>query len=286
MAGFSSFSDMISEITTNGKSLQSVFAKTSANGASLPSARWAEFYTATGIPGPGPQTGTAGTGTNIAQSVQGTGIYIGSNVSTDIRSLLTAQVTTRDSGMVPGYAILCDFLVYWPALVVTGTPTTLTAAALGRYTNGKGVQAIVSVQTALGAAVPSLTLTCTYDDDASAAAAQAVVSPANSLAISGLFDYNGTPFVPLPSGKTGIKAITSYVINSGSTTGTVCFFLVKPLMAIPLLDTYIATERDLVVQMPSMPRVYDDAHLGWIVQNGSAMNTSAVLQGMLGMGWG
>jgi hypothetical protein len=145
--------------------------------------------------------------------------------------------------------------------------------------------AIATVQTALGAASPALTLTCTYDDDASAAASFALTAPANSLPISSFFEYVGTPFMPMPSGKKGVKAITSYTLASG-TTGTACFFLVKPLATIPILAINTATERDLMVQMPSLPRVYDDAHLAWIVQVGGAMAVSTSFGGFVGMGWG
>ncbi|MCI0551273.1 MAG: hypothetical protein L0287_09980 [Anaerolineae bacterium] len=285
MAGWTSFSDFINEVTANGKYLNSTFMKVSSNAAALAAGRWAEAYTWTGIPGAGPQTGTAGTGANIAQSIQGTGINIGANVSPDIRSLLTLQAFSSESTLVPAIAWLVDYLVYWPSLVVTGSPTTLVAAALGRYTDGLGVMAMASVQTALGAAQPALTLTCTYDDNSSAAAPFALTAPANSLPISSLFQYNGTPFMPLPVGKKGVKAVTSYSLASG-TTGTVCFFLVKPLALIPILAVNTATERDLMVQLPSMPRVVDDAHLGFIIQVGGAMAASAPFGGMIGMGWG
>src|SRR4051812_45203548 len=164
--GWSSQSDFISEVTTGGKYLTAWFQKVSSNGGASAAGRWHEFYTATGTPAAGPLTGTAGTGTQIKQSVQGTGLYIGANVSTDTRHLLTMQAFSPTATLVPATAVLVDFLVYWPSLVVTGTPTTLVAAALPRYTDGKGVQAIVAVQSALGATQPALTFTNTYDDNA------------------------------------------------------------------------------------------------------------------------
>lgn len=286
MPGWTSFSDFITEVTTSGKYKGSTFMKVSSNGAALAAGRWAEAYTWTGIPAAGPQTGTAGTSVQIKQSVQATGIDIGSTVTPDVRSLLTLQAFSPEATLVPAIAVLVDYLVYTPAMVVTGTETTIISSNASRYTDGIGTQVIVSVQSALGAAQPALTLTCTYSDDTSAAAPFALTAPANSLPVSALLQYNGTPFMPLPSGKTGVKRVTSYNIDSGDTTGTVCFFVVKPLAMVPVLAVNVATERDLMVQMPSLPRVYDDAHLGWIVQVGGAMTTSTPFGGFVGMGWG
>lgn len=91
--------------------------------------------------------------------------------------------------------------------------------------------------------------------------------------------------MPMPAGKAGVKSINSYTIASG-TTGTVCMFLVKPLAILPLISDYVMTERDLVVQLPSMPRIYDDAHLAWIVMAGGTLAANPVLNGFVGMGWG
>jgi hypothetical protein len=41
-----------------------------------------------------------------------------------------------------------------------------------------------------------------------------------------------------------------------------------------------------MIQMPSLPQVYDGAHLAWIVQVGGAMAASTPFGGFVGMGWG
>lgn len=286
MAGWTSFSDFINEVTVNQKYMISPFAKVSANGGAGTARYWYEYYTATGNPAAGPLTGAAGTGTQIKQSVQGCGIPIGANVSTDIRSLLSLQMVSPTATVVPAYVYLVDFLIYHPACVVTGTPTTLSAVSLPRYTDGKGVYPIIAVQSVFGAAVPSLTLTCTYDDDSSAAMAQALVSPANSAVTTTLLAYGGSPLGCLPAGKLGVKAVGSYAINSGGTTGTAAIFLVKVLAQIPLVAQSVTTERDFLNQIPGAPRIYDDAVLGFIISPGGAMATSSVLMGAVGMGWG
>ena len=282
--GWSSHSDLIAEIT-GGKYAFNGFQKTSTNGAASAAGRWHEFYTATGMPAAGALTGTAGTAVQIKQSVQGAGLYIGSDVSPDTRHLLTLQAFSPTATLVPATAVLCDFLLYYPSVVLTGTPTTLTnTATLPRYTDGIGVMAIAAVQTAVGAAAPALTLTVTYDD-ATTTPTGVLTAPAVSAPVSTLFLNNGMPYFPIGAGKKGIKSINSYTLASG-TTGTAAFFLVKPLTLIPILAVNTASERDLLVQLPSLPRVYDDACLAWVIQVGGAMATSSVLGGYAGIGWG
>jgi hypothetical protein len=278
--GWSSYSDMVNELTTNSKKKDAVFQKAWAGSATGVAQRWYEFYTATGNPGAGVLTGTAGTGTLMKQSVQGAGMDVGANVSTDTKHLLRASIFSPGSTVVPFTAYLCDFLEYWPAMVVTGTPTTPSAVALSRYTDGKGVMAMVAVQSALGAASPALTLTCTFDDASSSTGI--LTAPANSLGTTTFFTTNGSPFMPLPAGKLGVKAITSYTIASG-TTGTVAFFLVKPLLCISVLTLGKSEDSKLLMELP---QIVDDAHLSWIVMPGGAMATSSLIGGQVSAGWG
>ncbi len=143
---------------------------------------------------------------------------------------------------------------------------------------------IVSVVAALGAAAPALTFSYTDQDDA-ASVATAHTSPVASAALSKLFWTDGSPFIRIASGDVGIKTLTSYTLATG-TTGTVSAFLVKPLCNIPILVLNTASERDFVYQLPSLPRIYDGACLGFLVCVGGAMIASALLNGQGDLGWG
>lgn len=283
--GFTDFSDYLNEITQNGKYKLSPFGKTGANAGAGLANMWYELYTATGLPAAGPLSGAAGTGTQMKQSVQGAGLDIGVAVTPDTRHLLSLQAVTPTATMVPGHLLLVDFLVYWPALVVTAPATVLLAAALPRYTDGKGVFPIVVVQTAEGAAQPALTLTCTFNDDTQAALPYALTAPGNSSPVSTLHLYNGYPFGPLPAGKLGVKSIDSYTIAAG-TTGTVAFMLVKLLAALPLPAVSTLSERDCMNQLPGLTRIYDDALLGFLYCPGGNVVANPILSGAIGMGWG
>lgn len=284
--GFSSVDDLVNEITTNGKFFRSTFQKTTSNGATSAAGRAHSLFTATGVPGPGTYSGVAGTATQMNSSTAGALLLNASGVAPDTRHILTMNAYTPSTVVTPAMLILCDFLLYYPSCVVTGTPTTLTnTATLPRYADGKGVMCFVDVQIALGAAQPALTLNYrdTSDNDQNSTAT--IVSPANSAPISTLFQSSGGIFLQLAAGDLGVKRINSYTLASG-TTGTVAFVLARPLAEIPLLAANTASERDLLSQLPSLPKIEDDACLGFIMLIGGAMTESQTIMGKIEMGWG
>lgn len=282
MAGFSSVSDMYTEMVTNGKSDEFWFKKTAANAGASAAGVWHEFLTATGTPGAISFSGSAGVATQLTAAT--TNAIPLQTVSPDLRFLSELQVLSSTATVPIAVAYLCDFLLYYPSCVVTGTQTTLdNTATLPRYTDGKGVHCIVAVQTANGATNPALTLT--YNDTNNASQSATMTAVQTSSVATALYANNGSPFLPWGGTGSGIKSITSYTIASG-TTGTACFILVKPLMAIPLVQVNVGNERDMLGNFISLPRIQDNACLGFIVRAGGAMAASATLTGRLRYGWG
>jgi hypothetical protein len=84
--------------------------------------------------------------------------------------------------------------------------------------------------------------------------------------------------VRLAAGDSGIRSVQSYTLATG-TTGTASLLLCKPLATIPVLAVNTASERDLVYQLPSLPKVEDGACLGFLVQVGGALVTGGILMG-------
>lgn len=285
--GFSSVDNLLDEVTVNGNTNEFWFNKVSSNGATSAAGRFHEFFTATGMPGAGSWSGSAGAGAALSSSTTGAIPLIEGDVSTATRHLLNMAAYTTASAVAPANLYLVDLLSYIPACVVTGTPTTLTPASLTRYTGGIGVRAFVAVQSALGAASPVLTLTYTAVDSAGSTSSQSatLTSPANSAPISTLFQNSGNPFLPLAAGKVGLTKVDSYTLSSG-TTGTVAIVLCKPIAQIPIVATYLLSERDFVSQLPSLPRIYDDACLGLVLGLGGSMVTLSHIGGKLQYGWG
>lgn len=282
--GFSSVDDLVTEVT-GGKYASVRYQKTNSAGATSAAGRAHSLFTWTGIPTAGSYSGTAGVATQLTSSTTGA-LNLNSAVSPDTRHLLSMSSWTASTVVTPATLILCDFLLYYPSCVVTGTPTTLNnTATLPRYTSGDGVMCFVEVQTALGAASPALTLTYTDESGNTGNAGLALTSPANSAPISTLFQNNGGIFLPLAGADKGVRRIDSYTLASG-TTGTVAFVLCKPLAEIPLLAANTATERDFLSQIPALPKIEDGACLGFITMIGAAMTTSQTVMGRVDYGWG
>ena len=283
--GFASVDDIVSEITGSSAKFGKIYyQKTFANGATSAAGRVLSTFVAPGIPAAGTYSGSAGVATQMTNSTTGA-LYINANVSTDTRHLLNLSAFTKESTLVPAVVMLVDLLHYYPACVVTGTPTTLNnTATLPRYTSGAGVMCFVEVQTALGAASPALTLN--YDGDASTGQTGVLTSPANSAPISTCFQSSGGMFLPLAGANTGVKKINSYTLASG-TTGTVAFVLCKPLATFPLLAVNTLTEHDYLFQLPSLPQIVDGACLGFIVQIGGAVTANNItMSGFIDYAWG
>lgn len=269
-----------------GKSNKGLFQKTSSNAAASAAGRWHEFFTASGIPTAGAFSGSAGVATQLTAASTGAFNIGPATVSPDIRNLVSMKMQSPTSTLVPATFYLVDYLLYYPSCVVTGTPTTLNnTATLPRYTTGDGVSAMIAVQTALGATQPALTLTYTDQGGTGSNVALAMTSPVASAPISTLFLNNGSPFLPLAGADSGIRRIDSYTLATG-TTGTVSIVLVKVLAEIDLYAINTGTIVDFISQVPSFPKIEENACLGLIGVCGGAMAASSVFSGTLTTVWG
>lgn len=281
--GFTSLDQLAVSMST-GQKERYTWQKATSNAATSAAGRWHELFTANGVPAAGAFAGTAGAATAMNRSTSGA-LPLGNDVSPMTRHLTNLAANATTATIVPGSLVLCDFLLYYPSCVVTGTATTLNnTVTLPRYTDGAGVQAIAVVQTALGAAAPALTITYTDQDGNTGNTALALTSPAASAPVSTLFAYNFGPFAPLAGTDKGMRKIDSYTIATG-TTGTVAFLLVRPLAQIPLLAATTMSMMNLVHEFPSLEQVQDNACLGFLLQCGGAMTASAALNGWVETAW-
>lgn len=271
---------------TAGQSNKGLFQKFSSNAAASAAGRWHEFFTAGGIPTAGTFSGSAGVATVMNASTQGA-LNIGTaSVSPSIKNLVSWKIQSPTATVVPATFYLVDYLLYYPACVVTGAPTALNnTATLPRYTSGEGVFPIIAVQTALGAAQPALTLTYTDDGGTGSNVGLALTSPVNSAPISTLFLNNGSPFLPLAGSDKGVRKIDSYTLATG-TTGTVAMLLVKVIAEIDLYAINTGVIADYIANIPTFPKIEDNACLGIIGVPGGAMAANSVVSGTLTTVWG
>jgi len=179
-------------------------------------------------------------------------------------------------------------------LTTDGTATITMQVRNPRYSDGVGVQALLVASTAGTAGTGTFQLT--YTNAAGTAAKVTPTSPAlpTNTAVSPLLSipYSGTgagkygPFFPLAAADTGIRSIQNIILGTaGVTTGVYNICMVKPLLTLPLSVIGVAAERDLVNQIPSMPRVYDGACLQWLIYTQVAVPNNTAYYGHIDFGW-
>lgn len=289
---FTSVDDLVSEISA-GKFQRLTATRLASTGATSAASRWHEAFTvANGTGGIGVLSGSAGVGAALSAASTGALPLSPAAVTPDTRHLLSMSAVTPTATLVPGNVRLVDLLYFYPSCVVTGTPTTLNngAAKPTRFGTGAGVQAFAAVVgTGIGAAQPILTMTYKDQDNndgtgffAASANSQPIGSLLTGAAAAGIL---GGPNMLLGAGDSGVRQLTSYTIASG-TTGAVSFVLYRDIAEVPLVALNVAGERDFLSQMPSLPKIDDDACLALLFQPGGAMVTNATVLTTLQMAWG
>lgn len=238
--------------------------------------------------------------TVTSQTITGTAtanwLYTGGNVSANVKNIINASAYTAAATTAPCLLMLVDVLATIPVTSVTTTTsqTILGSQTLPRYANGAGVRAYITPSVVLGAGTPTFTMNYTNSDGtASRVTPSAPALPTfNTTSPVGMIPYSGTgagkygPFIPLQAGDKGIQSIQNFTISTTCTSGTFNIVLCRPLLTLPITTLGVASERDLVNQLPSMPRIYDGACLNWLMYAGAATPINSALYGHLDVAWG
>jgi hypothetical protein len=287
--GFSSLDDLISEITANGKFHRNDWNKITG-AAAYTAGRWYDFSPLAGTPVANAFSGTALAWQSTSEA-NGFSLYHGGNVSADTKHVLNVGAVTAVATGVPAQLMLVDLQGYWPGISNnTASAQTLTGTPTLRYTNGVGCR-LYWVQTATAGGTAQ-NIACSYSNTVPTSGRTLPVTVAMTasaitphISHSGLAANNYGPFLPLASGDTGVSTVAT-VTFSAANTGTGALCLARPLLTIPLTTAAVAVERDLVNQLPSMPRVIDGACLVWLYFAGTATAASTNFYGHLELGWG
>ena len=290
---FSSMDDLVNEITS-GKFNRSDWNKITG-AAAYTAGRWYDFSALGGTPVANAWAGTAlawrtcdaatGNGTQIF------GLPHGGNVSPDTKHVLNVSAVTAVATGVPAQLMLVDLQGYWPSISNNTTSAqTLTGTPSLRYTNGAGcrlfwVQTATAGATAQNIAVSYSNTTPTSGRTLPVTVAMTASAITPHISHSGTAANNYGPFLPLANGDTGVSNVAS-VTMSAANTGTGALCLAKPLLTLPLTTVSVAAERDLLNQLPSLPRVMDGACLTWLYFAGAATAASTNFYGAAEFGWG
>lgn len=173
-----------------------------------------------------------------------------------------------------------------------GTGTHTITVGLPRYTDGAGVQCFITANTVLGAATPNMRVTYTDQGGTAGNVTPATLPIGKTAAIVGMIPYSGTgsgkygPFMPLAAGDYGVRSLEQLNLSASYVSGTLAYCLARPLLTLPMTTVGVAAERDLLNQLPSLPRVYDGACLAWLLYAGAATPVNSSFAGHLDFGWG
>lgn len=292
--GFNSFDDLIQK--TSGGNITRTDWNKITGAVAYAAGRWYDFSMIGGYPVANAWAGTAltwktcdettGNGTQIF------GIPHGGNVAALTKHLLNMSALSAVATAVPGQLMLVDMQGYYPGINMNvATAQTLTGSPTLRYTNGQGVRAFLVPTVATGATAHNLSMSYTNQAGTSGRALPVTVS-CTASATPGHITHSGTaannygPFLPMAAGDTGIQSVQSVTLSAASLAGTAALVLAKPLVSIPLVAASIASERDLINQLPSLPQIKDGACLTWLYFAGAATAASTNFYGHLEMGWG
>ena len=290
---FSSMDDLVNEITS-GKFNRTDWNKITG-GTTYTAGRWYDFSGLNGTPVANAFAGTAlawrtcdettGNGTQIF------GLPHGGNVSPNTKHVLNVSAITSVATGVPAQLMLVDLQGYWPGITNnSATAQTLTGTPSLRYTNGAGCRLFWAQTAAAGATAQNIALS--YSNTVPTAGRTLPVTVAMTASgIVGHISHSGTaannygPFLPLASGDTGVSTVAT-VTFSAANTGTGALCLARPLLTLPITTVGVAAERDLLNQLPSLPRVMDGACLTWLYFAGAAAGASTNFYGAVEVGWG
>lgn len=290
--GFNSTDDFVNEVTSNGKFWRADWNKITG-GSAYTAGRWYDLSLLNGTPIANPYSGTA-LAAQAPSEASGFGIYHGGNVSPDTKHLINIGAYSAVGTAVPGVLMLVDLCLYYPGISLTiATAQTLTnGTSLSRYTDGAGLRAFLAVTAATGANTPTVALS--YTNQAGTSGRTLPVTTAlTASAIAGHISHSGTaannygPFLPLASGDTGIRSVQSVTITTPhATSGTAALVLCRPLATLPIVAASVAAERDLMNQLPSLPRIQDGACLAWLYFAGAATAANTNIYGYADFAWG
>jgi len=235
-----------------------------------------------------------------SQTITGTarpsGLYTGGDVSPSIKNVLNVSAYSGATTSAPTTLMLVDQVAMFTvsSVTTTGAQSFTGTQTLPRYATGAGLQAYIVPSVVMGAGTPTIQLG--YTNAAGVSGRLTPSSPSLPVATTtspvGSIIYSGTgagkygPFVPLQAGDAGILSLQSINLSATMTSGSLVVILAKPIFTLPITTVGVASERDLVNQLPSMPRIFDGANLQWLQFAGSNTPTNTAYYGSLDVAWG
>lgn len=270
MPGFSTVDAVVNAWSVNGTGQKLMFSKVmpSVSVANIPHTLWK----ATGLPAAGSDTSAGGGNARVLTDAT-TGAMIYNNATSPATQHLMSFGATPVTASATGTLVLVDRIADCNIGMTSGTTTfSPNIDATSRLASGEGAMLWLEVTTAFQASTN--TLTFTYTNQAGTGSRTTAISTTASVIVGRT--VNNNLWQPLAAGDNGVRSIQSVAVTS-SITGALNVCLVKPLAMIPMPTVGVYVERDFVVEIPNLVKLYDDSCLALIY-----IPTAAVTATMFG----
>jgi hypothetical protein len=232
--------------------------------------------------------------TKVRFTVAGGSLPTGLSLATDYwmvrQSATTSKFATSLANAIAGTVI---------AWTDNGSGTITMMTYNPRYTNGVGCEACFICKTAPTSGGPNLTASA-YDNttDTAGTGTRAFQGSPNMKAtpIATEIMHSGTAasgrygaFLPRQGGDLGVARVNSFTWSTGTAytgSGVAVLAIMKPLLDLAIPTTGMWSERDLVNQLPSMPKIEDGACLVWLLFSTGATTNNSPFWSTIDFGWG
>ncbi len=216
--------------------------------------------------------------------------------NTDVFYLVRQSSTTSKVATSEANAIAGTFIAYTDA----GSGTNTLTVTPNRYADGAGLRmytvATATVTNTLTPVINATDFQYTSSAPATGRVLGAVtnytvggtsIPPVGKIFHSGVAASNFAPYLPLQAGDVGVRRVTQYRLSTAYGSAQAgALIMCKPLATIPIVTAAVAGERSMVMQLPSLPRIYDGACLGLLFFPGAATTANTPIMGYLDFGWG
>lgn len=232
--------------------------------------------------------------TSVKFSNSGGALPTGLN-NTDIFWLVRADATHARVATSLANAIAGTYVAYTDG----GSGTHTMTVTPNRYADGAGLRAyvVLTVQSGNGATTPVMTMTYYNQTGAEKTMGATVnfttggtnIPQVGKILHSGVAANNYGFFLPLAAGDSGIRGVKTFTLTTAYTTATTltaALVIVKPICTIPIVAASVAAERNLMSQLPSLPRIYDHACLNFLQFTGGATANATAINGYIETAWG
>lgn len=267
MAGFASVDEILNALSVNNRGQRLQYQKTvpAVNVADV----WHSFWKGPGMPiaGGDPTLGMAG----AAVCTDATAGAIPFTNASGGRTMHLLHV-----GLMSQQAVMSILLVdrIAHARIANAQATASFAPVLdatSRLATGEGGQIVMEVTTALSAAANVRTFTYTNEAGTGGRVTQQLTTVAS--AVVNRVPYARGIYVPLATGDMGVRSIESTSLVSGTATGEYTVAIVRPLAWIQVHGPSFFAERDFILDLPNLQRIYDDSCLAAYMISSSAGST-------------